>query len=130
MESTTDQRKLIVSEVAEALGCTRQQANRLIDAGEFGDVSQMPAGFPPPNNTRMVKAVSRERVLTYLEERKPPGGTITVKDAAKLLGCTPHWVYQLGRRGQIELVEYRIGRRRAKAVRPESVYAHLKETQG
>ena len=121
-----EQPTMIVSEVASTLDITRQHANRLVNSGMFGPVSNVPVD-PVNNPGQTAKAVSGERVLTYLEERTPPAGTITLEEAATQLGVSTKRAYILGTQGHIELVEYLYGeRRKQNAVRIDSIDAYRK----
>ena len=123
--SKTDPRKMTVGEVAAELKISRQRANKLVDDGMFGEVSRVSLNSES-TTAMMVKAVSRERVLTYIEETSLPEGTVSVQEAADRLGCNSANVYALGRRGTLELVKYRwAGSRMKSAVRLSSLKALL-----
>lgn len=106
---TTEPELMTAAAVADAVGVTRQHANRLINSGALGPVSEVVLTNPPQSRGKTAKAVSREHVLTYIAERSPPPGTISLKDAAERLGTSPKRVYQLGRTGALELVEFKHG---------------------
>ena len=120
----TDQRKMTAREVGDKLNVSRQYATRMFNSGVFGEVSTVEV------NGQKTKAVSRERVLTYIEESKVPDGAVSVADAAETLGVTEKWVYTLGKRGVLELVEYRFGNTRTRyAVTMDSLDAYIDATR-